>query len=62
MRISHKHKFIWVSKPKTGSTSYRKLLDPFCEVVSSDSGDYYHHSSMQSIIKTFTKNGWDFDS
>jgi hypothetical protein len=62
VRISHEYKFIWVSKPKTGSTSYRELLDPHCEVKSQDHGDFYHHSGMAKIKSVFEKNGWDFDS
>lgn len=63
MRISHKHKLIWVSKPKTGSTSYRALLDPFCEIKSTDAtGDFYHHSSLSKIQTIFLERGWDFDA
>jgi hypothetical protein len=62
MRISHKYKFIWVSKPKTGSTSYRQLLEPHTDISSSSEGEFYHHSSLSSIATVFEKHGWDFSS
>lgn len=60
MRISHKYKFIWVSKPKTGSTAYRDLLDPYSDVFSEGQGSYYHHKTLLSIKKLFEEKNWDF--
>ncbi|CAA0327666.1 conserved hypothetical protein [Alteromonas infernus] len=58
MRISHKNKFIWISKPKTGSTSFRNLLDEFSDVNSTDSGLFHHHIKLNDLMKVFEeKNG-----
>ena len=32
MRISHKHNFIFFCNPKTGSESFREMLNPFSEI------------------------------
>ncbi|MEP2651766.1 MAG: hypothetical protein ABJH06_07195 [Paraglaciecola sp.] len=61
MRISHKNKFIWISKPKTGSTSYRKLLDPYSDVRSVHSGPFKHHITLKELKRTFEENDWVFE-
>jgi hypothetical protein len=62
MRISHQHKFIWISKPKTGSTAYRQLLNPYSDIESTDTGPFWHHVTLASLYKTFESEGWDFDA
>ncbi len=61
MRISHKHKFIWISKPKTGSTSYRKLLDPYSDIRSVHSGPFKHHVTLNDLKQTFEEKDWNFN-
>jgi hypothetical protein len=60
MRISHKNKFLWISKPKTGSTSYRMLLDPYSDIESVQSGDFNHHAKLSDLEKVFKVENWDF--
>ena len=61
MRISHKHKFIFLSKPKCASTSIRAALDPYSDIISDDRIPHYHHHVPASILKKhFDKMSWNW--
>lgn len=61
MRVSHKHKYIWISKPKTGSTSYRKLFDEYAEKRIPELRLLPDHSTLYECKMLFEKNDWKFD-
>ena len=62
MRISHKHKFVYISINKTGSTSIRHLLNKHSDIISTGSqGDFRHHNTAQQLKDVFSKNDWDWD-
>ncbi|NEO65494.1 MAG: sulfotransferase family protein [Moorea sp. SIO4G2] len=63
MRISHKHKFVFLSKPKCASTSIRKALDPYTDISSTDKKRHYHHHVPASLLKQhFERMGWNWNS
>ena len=63
MRISHKHKFVFVAVPKTGCCSARNVLDGFSDVKSVNVRDHplRHHTTLMSLQEYFTKEGWEWD-
>jgi len=62
VRISFKHKFIWISKPKTGSSSFRQLLDPFSDICSTNAFPFRHHATLNELHAVFQKECWNFTS
>ena len=62
MRISHRFKFVYLAITKTGSTTVRKLLDPFSDVSStSNHGEFKHHQKAKDLRLVFDRNGWQWD-
>lgn len=63
MRISHKHKFIYLSTPKACSSSIRVALNKYSDIISKNhSPPYPHHGKVESIKNVFKKNKWDWSS
>lgn len=68
MRISHKHKFIFLAVPRTGSTTVRKVLDRYSDITSvHPTGDpkespFVDHISAAELMSIFQSMGWDWNN
>lgn len=64
MLISHKHKFVFVSVHKTGSTSVRRKLYNYADIHGSSSkySSFYYHTSSDILNKRFEHEGWDWNN
>ena len=64
MRISHKHKFVMISVPKTGSTTLRKFLDPLSDLMSngSNKSPYYDHTTANLLQTHFISKEWNWNN
>lgn len=67
MRISHKHKFVFLAMPRTASTSIRRTLDPYSDLRSKHISEtnnnfpFYHHISAGELKKIFDKRSWEWE-
>lgn len=68
MRISHSYKTIFFAVPRTGSTSVRKILDPYADVASrhvsqiTEDHPFYHHMSPRELRTVFADRNWNWDA
>ncbi len=66
MKISHRHKFIFFSNPKTGSQSVRELLRPISDICgisypkTTEEFPFYSHMRPIELVEAFEKRGWKF--
>ena len=63
MLISHKHKFVTIDIPKTGTRTLRDTLIPIGAVDFFGKGDnpkdfFYQHTNLTKCKKGFVQNGW----
>ena len=68
MRISHRHRFVFFSNPKTGSSTVRQFLNPYSDVVpapnyreKTEDNPFYPHMRPEEARRLFHRFGWDFE-
>lgn len=66
MRISHRHKFLFLSKPRSGSTSVRTMLakhsDVICNHKDQPEPGFHPHLNWRATLNLFESQGWDYSS
>jgi hypothetical protein len=66
MRISHRHRFVFLAYPRTASSTTQRLLDDYSDVlsvhVSETSVDFpfHHHITARELKAEFDRRGWDW--
>jgi len=68
VRISHRHRFVFLANPKTGSTTVRALLDPHSDIRGRPGDEcsaqfpFYNHLPPRELRPVFSERSWDWDS
>ena len=62
MRISHRYRFVFLSKYKCASESVRAALDPFSDIVSTQRYPWYHHTPLAPLKAEFQSRDYDWRS
>ena len=67
VRISHRHKFVFLATPRTASTSVRDALNEYSDIRSvyktqlSEENPFNHHISVKELIPIFNERKWNWD-
>ena len=61
MRISHRYQFVFISIPRSGSTSVRASLNDWSDLKDGPEDPFYHHVDCLSLKAEFEKEGWNWE-
>lgn len=61
MLLSHKHKFVTIDIPKTGTRSFRETLNKnsIVDIIGGGGSQFNQHAGIKEIRDIFIKNGWN---
>jgi hypothetical protein len=66
VRISHKHRFVFLANPRAGSTTIRNVLDDYSDIKSvhitniNEEHPFYNHITAKELKDIFDARGWDW--
>jgi hypothetical protein len=58
VRVIHKSRLVFLSNPRCGSTSVRRVLDPFSDVKSGKQPPLKNHMNAAALKSYFDSMGW----
>ena len=60
MLISHRYKFILLSRYKCASTTIRAVFKDYADITGTQHYPYYHHTHLVPLKKHFQSMGWNW--
>ncbi len=60
MLISHRYKFILLSRYKCASTSIRAVFRDYADITGTQNYPYYHHTHLVPLKDHFRSQGWNW--
>lgn len=61
MRISISKRFVFLSNPRCGSESIRRLLTPYSDILSTKEKPFHHHSNAVTVRNALRRLGFDWE-
>lgn len=61
MLISHRHRFVYLSRYKCASTTIRAIFRDYADITGTQHYPYYHHTHLVPLKRHFQSMGWPWE-